>query len=125
MEKEVEQLDAKPFSYDILDEEASKISSLILAINQKCANRHTQEVARELFEWAEQLTLEGRGSEAEFLYLHAINLWERHHKLPYPITFVSLKHHAAQLLNICVEPNIAITEPTCTAQIPNSLPQAA
>jgi hypothetical protein len=82
-----------------LDEEAHKISSLILAVNKMCAGRQVDEVARELFQWAEEMSRLNRGSEAEFLYLHAINIWERHHTLSYPITFTSLRDYAAKLLD--------------------------
>src|SRR5437870_10041115 len=98
MEKEAAQFGVTPFSYDILDEEAAKISSLILAVNQKCAGNQADSVARELFDWAEEMSSLGRPHEAEFLYLHAINIWERHHELTYPITFVNLREYAKRLL---------------------------
>jgi hypothetical protein len=94
MEKEAAQFGVTPFSYDILDQEAAKISSLIAAVNKKLAASQADEVARELFNWAEQMRDESRLPEAEFLYLHAINVWERHHKLAYPIQFVSLRDYA-------------------------------
>lgn len=98
MKKEAAQFGVQPFSYDILDEEAKKISSLILAVNKKCAGAQVDDVARELFQWAEQMSKEGRVPEAEFLYLHAINIWQRHHVLNYPVLFVSLRDYAQQLL---------------------------
>lgn len=94
MEKEAAQFGTTPFSYDILDQEAAKISSLIAEVNQKLAASQADEVARELFHWAEQMREGNRVAEAEFLYLHAINVWERHHKLAYPILFVSLRDYA-------------------------------
>jgi hypothetical protein len=94
MEKEAAQFGVTPFSYDILDQEAAKISSLISAVNQKLAASQADEVARELFQWAEQMREENRLAEAEFLYLHAINVWERHYKLGYPILFKSLRDYA-------------------------------
>jgi hypothetical protein len=99
MEKEASQFGVTPFSYDILDQEAAKISSLILAVNKKCAASQADAVARDLYDWAEQMRQDGRMPEAEFLYLHAINIWERHHQLTYPINFVSLPDYARMLLS--------------------------
>jgi hypothetical protein len=98
MEKEAAQFGVTPFSYDILDEEAAKISSLIAAVNKKCAGSAVDEVARDLFGWAEQMRDSGHLPEAEFLYLHAINIWQQHHQLTYPINFVSLREYARMLL---------------------------
>lgn len=98
MEQEAAQFGVQPFSYDILDEEAAKISTLVLAVNQKCAGNQADAVARDLFNWAEEMHQCNRPHEAEFLYLHAINIWQRHHELPYPITFTTLRDYAKRLL---------------------------
>ena len=42
---------------------------------------------------------EQRLPEAEFLYLHAINIWQQHHQLTYPINFVSLREYARMLMS--------------------------
>lgn len=116
MEKEAAQFGVTPFSYDILDQEAAKISSLIAEVNQKLAASQADEVGRGLFHWGEQMRSENRVAEAEFLYLHAINVWERHHKLAYPIVFSSLRDYAllfmsqsdAKLDNVAVLPTAAM-----------------
>jgi hypothetical protein len=122
MEKEAAQFGTTPFSYDILDQEAEKISSLILAVNKKCAASQADDVARELFDWAEQMREQGRLHEAEFLYLHAINIWERHHELTYPINFVSLPEYARMLLN---ESNAKIVADNITELQPAVMENAA
>lgn len=99
MEKEESQSGIMPFSYEILDQEAAKISNLISAVNQKCATSQADAVARDLFDWAEDMRVQGRMAEAEFLYLHAINIWSRHNQLQYPINFVSLRDYALMLLS--------------------------
>lgn len=98
MEKQSAQFGVQPFSYDILDAEAAKISSLISAVNKKCAGAAVDEVARDLFVWAEEFARDGRQAEAEFLYLNAINIWQRNHQLQYPVQFISLRDYAQQLL---------------------------
>ena len=97
---ERENQDSTPFSYTILDDEAAKISALILAVQQKCLQK-SSEVARELFAWAEALREDGRRAEAEFLYLHCINMCERQHGAQYPIEFRSLRDFAATLVDRC------------------------
>lgn len=98
MDKEESQFGVTPFSYEILDQEAAKISTLISAVNKKCAASQADAVARDLFEWAEDMRDNGRMAEAEFLYLHAINIWARNYQLKYPINFVSLREYALMLL---------------------------
>jgi len=98
MQQENSGLEAKPFSYDILDNEAAKISDLIKAVQQKCVSDRVDVVAPQLFSWAETLLAQGRSAEAEFLFLHAINLWQKNITEPvYPIAFTGLKEYAKAL----------------------------
>ena len=101
MENEASQTESNAFSYDILDQEAHKISELLLAVQQRCA-QGGPEVAEELFGWAEEYSGNGRRAEAEFLYLYAVNLWERQFGVTYPIHFKSLRHYALTLRERCV-----------------------
>lgn len=90
--------EAKPFSYDILDNEAAKISDLIKAVQERCVSNSVDVVAPELYGWAETLSAQGRAAEAEFLFLHAINLWQKNITDPvYPIAFTGLKEYARAL----------------------------
>ncbi len=122
MDTEASQHGAELFSYDILDAEAKKISGLILAVNQKCAGAQVDhQVAGDLFEWAEQMSKAGRLPEAEFLYLHAINIWERHIVLAYPINFVSLRGYALMLLHAS-DVNSAKEAPSNVSSITENVP---
>lgn len=101
MENVASQTESKAFSYDILDQEAHKISELLCAVQQRCAQGGTG-VAEELFGWAEERSNTGRTAEAEFLYLYAVNLWERQVGVTYPIHFTSLRQYAMTLRERCV-----------------------
>ena len=103
MENESNGHDVVPFSYDILDQEASKISSLIQDIQKKCAVAGDQ-LAVDLFGWAQECDNAGRLPEAEFLYLHFINVFVRQYNPEYPIIFRGLREFARQLLDQTVSP---------------------
>ena len=110
MESESNRQDVVPFSYDILDQEASKISGLIQDIQKKCALAGDQ-LAADLFGWAQDCDKAGRLPEAEFLYLHFINVFGRQYHPQYPVVFRGLREFARQLLDETVSPlNEAMAE---------------
>jgi hypothetical protein len=90
---------ASSFSYDILDQAAVKISAIIAVVQQKCLQSQPQKVARELFEWAERLRVDGKHAEAEFLYLHALNLCYPLHQPEYPFIFTGLRDFVRSMLD--------------------------
>lgn len=97
METENSQPEVAPFSHEILDDEAAKISQLILSIQEKCM-RTQEHVGDELFQWADEFRQAGRMAEAEFLYLHVIGIMERKCKPEYPFIFRTLRDYACSLL---------------------------
>lgn len=111
----------KPFSYDILDQEAAKISEIVLQVQQKCAELGDH-VALDLFNWAEKCTDTGKRTEAEFLYLNVITLWERRFGVTYPIYFTSLRDYCLCLLEKYQSAKAPTTEPRSIA--PNPVPQS-
>jgi uncharacterized membrane protein len=118
MQQDNSGFEAKPFSYDILDNEAAKISDLIKAVQQKCVSDSVDVVAPELFSWAETLTAQGRTAEAEFLFLHAINLWQKNIKEPiYPIAFRGLKEYAKALWDMSANVKLETVQSVMIAQI--------
>jgi hypothetical protein len=94
-----------PFPHQILDEEAAKISRLILAVQERCCHGG-ERAALDLFQWAEECRSGGYQPEAEFLYLHSINICERSGNgktRQYPVTFIGLREYALDLLQL-IEP---------------------
>src|SRR5262249_43746999 len=96
--------------HEFVDEEAHKISSLILAVQQRCAEGGDR-VGADLFAWAEEYSRSGRRAEAEFLYLHAMGWCERLYGVVYPIMFRGLRDYAVHLLERIREQNSAVREP--------------
>lgn len=97
MEIDKQTAETKAFSYDILDEEARKISELVLLVNQKYATCHLSDLPMVIYQMGDQAHSQGRLAEAEFLYLHAVSLWEREYKLEYPFEFRGLRTYAKAL----------------------------
>lgn len=87
----------RAFSYDILDEEARKISELVLLVQQKYASVSTEDLPLVIFQMGDEMHAQGHLAQAEFLYLHAVSLWEREFKLEYPFEFRGLKAYAQAL----------------------------
>jgi hypothetical protein len=98
MEIEDSEAAGNQFSYEILDQEAAKISSIILIVQQKCTQAEPTRAAEELLLWADHLSQQGQHVEAEFLYLHAINLAQATGVTQYPIIFKGLREHAEVLI---------------------------
>lgn len=99
------------FSYDILDAEAAKISSLVALVQEKCSRANSVTIALELFAWAEECALQGKSVEAEFLYLHAINKVPRK-EMSYPIAFSSLREFTYSLLDVAKERSVELSNVT-------------
>jgi hypothetical protein len=110
MDKDSSDFAAIPFPYEILDDEAARISNLVQAVQQKSA-QCGERVAQELFTWAEACSEQGRRDEAEFLYLHCINTCQRQYglQLQYPVAFTSLRQYAQALLQHARQPDEPIT----------------
>jgi hypothetical protein len=87
----------KAFSYDILDEEARKISELVATVQKKYAEVPLAELPLTIFQMGDEYHAQGHSAQAEFLYLHAVSLWEREFKLEYPYEFRGLKAYAQAL----------------------------
>lgn len=87
----------KAFSYDILDEEARKISELVATVQKKYAEVPLAELPLTIFQMGDEYYAQGYSAQAEFLYLHAVSLWEREFKLEYPYEFRGLKAYAQAL----------------------------
>jgi hypothetical protein len=89
-----------PFSYEILDLEAAKISDLVLAVQHRCVDGNEGiEAGKELLGWAERFSRDGKPQEAEFVYLHAICIFEKHQSIDYPMTFTTLRDLAFLLMS--------------------------
>jgi hypothetical protein len=89
--------ETKAFSYDILDEEARKISELVLTVQEKYATVAQDELPITIFQMGDEMHAQGMFAQAEFLYLHAVSLWEREFKLEYPYEFRGLRAYAQAL----------------------------
>lgn len=92
-----EKSETKAFSYDILDEEARKISQLVLTVQEMCATVAKDELPLTIFQLGDEMHARGLFAQAEFLYLHAVSLWEREYKLEYPYQFRGLREYAQAL----------------------------
>jgi hypothetical protein len=102
--------DITPFSYDILDQEAEKISALMLAVQQRRI-KGGERMALDLFAWAEELYDAGRRCEAEFLYLHTINSCQVLRTPPYPLAFRGLREYAQLMISLTID---AVADETST-----------
>jgi hypothetical protein len=91
-----------PFSYDILDREAEKISALMLAVQER-RMKGGERIALDLFAWAEELFDAGRLCEAEFLYLHTINSCQVLRTPPYPLAFKGLRDYAQLMISLTID----------------------
>ncbi len=85
------------FSHDLLDQEAARHGQLLSFIQQELS-RGVVATPAALYALAEQCDREGRRLEAEFIYLHFINVWEGRYLPSYPISFTSLREYARDLL---------------------------
>jgi hypothetical protein len=112
--------DITPFSYDILDQEAEKISALMLAVQERRV-KGGERMALDLFSWAEELYDAGRRCEAEFLYLHTINSCEVLRTPAYPVVFTGLREYAQLMISLTIDavasetPAIEVVEPFSAA----------
>jgi hypothetical protein len=102
MQKQSGDADSHAFSHDILDHEAARYGRLVSSLQQEFAKSGTLMPAA-LFALAEQCELEGRNLEAEFIYLHFINVWENKCRPSYPINFTGLREYARDLLKRALE----------------------
>ena len=90
-------LGSSAFSHDVLDQEAARYRQLVSSLQEEFARSGAGAPAA-LFALAEQCDREGRCLEAEFIYLHFINVWENRCRPSYPITFKGLREYARDLL---------------------------
>jgi hypothetical protein len=85
------------FSHELLDQEAARHSQLLSFIQEELS-RGSAATPATLYALAEQYDREGRHLEAEFIYLHFLNVWEGQYLPSYPISFTSLREYAGDLL---------------------------